>query len=75
MQTVLQSIFICADVMVYSDLLAAARSLLKNEGIIGILGTGSNLAKYNGDSVIPFSTSLGYILGDEGSGNALGKRF
>jgi len=76
MQTVLQSIFSCADVMVYSDLLAAARSLLKkNEGVIGILGTGSNLAMYNGDSVVPFSTSLGYILGDEGSGNALGKRF
>ena len=24
---------------------------------------------------MPFSTSMGYILGDEGSGNALGKRF
>ena len=75
MQTVLQSVFSCADVMVYSDLLAAARSLLqKNEGVIGILGTGSNVAKYNGDTVVPFSTSMGYILGDEGSGNALGKR-
>ena len=31
MKTVLQSIFICADVMVYSDLLAAARSLLKKK--------------------------------------------
>ena len=76
MQTVLQSIFSCADIMVYSDLLAAARSLLQNnEGVIGILGTGSNVAKYNGESVVPFSTSMGYILGDEGSGNALGKRF
>ena len=75
MQTVLQSVFSCADVMVYSDLLAAARSLLqKNKGVIGILGTGSNVAKYNGDSVVPFSTSMGYILGDEGSGNSLGKR-
>lgn len=76
MQTLLESVFSSADVMVYSDLLAAARSLLqKNEGVIGVLGTGSNVAKYNGDSVLPFSTSMGYILGDEGSGNALGKRF
>ena len=76
MQTVLQSVFSCADIMVYSDLLAAARSLFqKNEGVVGILGTGSNVAKYNGNSVVPFSTSMGYILGDEGSGNALGKRF
>ena len=63
MQTALQSVFICADVMVYSDLLAAARSLFqKNEGIIGILGTGSNVAKYNGDSVEPFLLVWGIFL-------------
>jgi N-acetylglucosamine kinase-like BadF-type ATPase len=75
MLSILKSIFTNADISVHSDLLAAARSLLQNnDGIIGILGTGSNVAKYNGDIVEPFSTSMGYLLGDEGSGNALGKR-
>lgn len=75
MLSVLKSIFSHANIMVYSDLLAAARSLSQNnEGAIGILGTGSNVAKYNGVTVEPFSTSMGYLLGDEGSGNALGKR-
>lgn len=76
MKSILQKIFLKSEIMIFSDLLAAARSLFhKNSGVIGILGTGSNLAIYNGEVVKPFSTSLGYILGDEGSGNALGKRF
>jgi N-acetylglucosamine kinase-like BadF-type ATPase len=75
MRTILKSIFTKAEVRVHSDLLAAARSLLQNnQGVIAILGTGSNVAKYNGDIVEPFSTSMGYLLADEGSGNALGKR-
>lgn len=57
------------------DLLAAARSLLGNEpGIACILGTGSNSCYYNGVHIIENKPSLGYILGDEGSGNALGKK-
>jgi len=75
MQGILKSIFTNADISVHSDLLAAAQSLLQNkDGVIAILGTGSNVAKYNGNTVEPFSTSMGYLLGDEGSGNALGKR-
>ena len=46
-----------------------------NKGVIGILGTGLAIANYNGYDVIPFSISMGYLLADEGSGNALGKRF
>lgn len=60
---------------VYSDLLGAARGCLgKSTGIIGILGTGSNSGLYDGRNLIQNIPSLGFILGDEGSGAALGKR-
>ena len=75
-KSILKSIFVFADIKVYSDLLGAARALFQNnKGVIGILGTGSNIANYNGYNVIPFSISMGYLLADEGSGNALGKSF
>jgi N-acetylglucosamine kinase-like BadF-type ATPase len=58
-----------------TDMLGAARSLLKNEkGIACILGTGSNAAYYDGKKVAKNSPGLGYILGDEGSGSYLGKK-
>lgn len=64
-----------AVVEVNSDLLGAARSLLgKNRGIACILGTGSNSCLYDGKGIARNIPSLGYILGDEGSGAALGKR-
>lgn len=62
-------------VSVSSDLLGAARSLLgKEKGIACILGTGSNSCLYDGHDIIQNVPSLGYVLGDEGSGSALGKR-
>jgi len=61
-------------VEVASDLLAAARAVCCNEeGIVAILGTGSNSCCYDGHSVTDNISPLGYILGDEGSGAALGK--
>ena len=58
-----------------SDLLAAARALCgHNEGIACILGTGSNSCYYDGLRIRADIPPLGYILGDEGSGVALGKR-
>ncbi|MGC6470117.1 MAG: hypothetical protein ACON4E_02470 [Flavobacteriales bacterium] len=72
----LKHFFKNADIHVYSDLLAVARALLKTEsGYIGILGTGSNVAYFDGENIQPVCTSLGYLLGDEGSGNYLGKQF
>ncbi|MCD8186034.1 MAG: ATPase [Rikenellaceae bacterium] len=63
-------------VVVESDLLGAARGLLaKKAGIICILGTGSNSAFYDGQQIVQNTPPLGYILGDEGSGSDLGKRF
>lgn len=57
-----------------SDLLGAARSLCGPErGIAAILGTGSNSCSFDGINIIENRPSLGFILGDEGSGAALGK--
>lgn len=58
-----------------SDLSGAARALCRHEaGIACILGTGSNSCLYDGDTIVQHVSPLGYILGDEGSGTALGKR-
>ncbi|MDR0799821.1 MAG: ATPase, partial [Dysgonamonadaceae bacterium] len=60
---------------VHSDMLAAAHSLSrKEEGIVCILGTGSNSCHYDGEKIIDNVYSLGYVLGDEGSGAVLGKK-
>jgi len=57
-----------------SDLLGAARALFRcDSGIACILGTGSNSCYYNGTSIAAHVPPLGFILGDEGSGAALGK--
>ena len=58
------------------DVLGASRSLFgNNSGIACILGTGSNSCLYLKGSIKSKIPSLGYILGDEGSGNDIGKRF
>ncbi len=58
------------------DLLGAARALFYGqEGIALILGTGSNSCLYDGVQVKEKIPSLGFILGDEGSGAQLGKKF
>jgi len=74
-QRALQSFFVNAQVFAYSDLLAAARSLFSDgKGVIAILGTGSNVAFYDGEQVIHRTPSLGFVLGDEGSGAFIGKQ-
>ncbi len=65
-----------AIVEVYSDMLGAARSLCgANPGIAAILGTGANTCYYDGNNIIESTPSLGYVLGDEGSGAHIGKTF
>lgn len=60
---------------VYSDLMAAAHSLCGHEaGIACILGSGSNSCEWDGTGIIKQVAPLGFILGDEGSGAALGKQ-
>lgn len=65
----------CTHVEAHSDLVGAARSLLGSEkGVACILGTGSNSCLYDGHRIISNTPSLGYVIGDEGSGNAIGRR-
>lgn len=60
---------------VESDMLGACRALWGREaGLAGILGTGSNSCYYDGEKIAARVSSLGYILGDEGSGNSMGRR-
>lgn len=59
-----------------SDLLAAARAVCgHSKGIACILGTGSNSCLFDGENIVRNIHSCGFILGDEGSGASLGKRF
>lgn len=71
----IRSISECSTVVVQSDIVAAALSLFgESEGIACILGTGSNTALSKDGKIETSIPSLGYILGDEGSGSAMGKR-
>lgn len=69
--SVLQS----AAIHVFSDLAGAARGLLgRKNGYICMIGTGSNSGYYDGNNITVNVPPLGFILGDEGSGAAMGKR-
>lgn len=69
----LPNIWVCD---VYSDLMGAAHALCGHqEGIACILGTGANSCLYDGKQIIQNTPALGYILGDEGSGAVLGRKF
>lgn len=65
-----------ANIHVDHDLMASARALCGDEaGIATILGTGSNTCVFDGREIVEQSGGIGFILGDEGSGADLGKRF
>ena len=65
-----------SDIFVDHDLIAAAKALCGDkEGIACILGTGSNSCYYDGNKIFQVTPSLGYILGDEGSGAYMGRKF
>lgn len=71
----LERAFPQTQVYVSHDLLASARALLgDSEGFAAILGTGANTCLYDGQKVILNIDSLGYMLGDEGSGCYIGKK-
>ena len=60
----------------FHDLHGAAIALLGNsKGIACILGTGSNSCLFDGQKVVQNVPSVGYLLGDEGSGTYIGKLF
>lgn len=72
---VLHKCFKAQTIEVNSDILAVAHATCKHEaGIACILGTGSNSCLFDGNKIVSHTPSLGYVLGDEGSGAVLGKR-
>jgi glucosamine kinase len=73
--SILRKFFGIKKVDVLCDMTAAARALCGDKkGMVAILGTGSNSCYYNGKKIAEKLPSLGFIAGDEGSGNYIGKR-
>ena len=71
----LQVFFKSAKIEIRHDLEAALKATYrKNPIICCILGTGSNSCIFDGKDVFENAPSLGYIAGDEGSGNFFGKK-
>lgn len=74
-KSALQNFFPESKIEVQSDLIGAARALCGHKpGIACILGTGSGSCSWDGEKIIEQIPSLGFILGDEGSGAWLGKK-
>lgn len=70
----LQLFFKYSRIVVRDDMYGAALAACFNEkGIVGIIGSGSNCAYFDGKELHPNNYGLGYILGDEGSANHFGR--
>lgn len=70
----LSSFFRYSKVIVENDLFGAAKAACNNKtGIVTMLGSGANSAYFDGKKPQDNNFGLGYILGDEGSANYLGK--
>ena len=64
-----------AEISVTHDLMAVCHAALGHEkGIACILGTGANSCLYDGNDIVERAVSLGYLLGDEGSGCYIGRK-
>lgn len=76
LKDVMTHFFPYAEIYIGTDLLGASRAACNNtSGIVCIMGTGSNSCVYDGIQIRKNIPPLGYILGDEGSGAYIGKRF
>ncbi len=72
--TLFKNLFPDSTVNVSHDMTGTAIALFGNsEGVASILGTGSNSCVWDGKQVIENVPSLGWLLGDQGSGTYLGK--
>jgi len=70
----LSQLFPKAYISVDSDLLASAYATCGHQkGLCCVLGTGSNTCFFDGEDIHAGKHGLGFILGDEGSGNWFGK--
>lgn len=76
LKKIFREFFPKAKIEVKEDTYAAIYSTTKigHQGIVCILGTGSNCSYYDGHQLIQKVTSLGYIPMDDGSGNFFGRK-
>ena len=71
----LHRVFAKSEIIVETDLVGAAIACYGSEqGVVAILGTGMNIGYWNGKTVETPLPSLGYVLGDAGSGAVIGRR-
>ena len=64
------------DIDIQDDMVGAARSVCgRSQGIVAILGTGSNACFYDGVEIHRNVLSGGFIIGDDGGAAALGRLF
>lgn len=71
-----RKVFKHSEIHIHHDMLGAARALFGNSGgIAAILGTGSNSCLYDGTRIQRIRGGHGFILGDEGSGQHMGRQF
>ncbi|GAB4334592.1 MAG: ATPase [Flammeovirgaceae bacterium] len=74
MKDCLSEVFQNADIQVEDDMLGAARAIVGNDiGVVGILGTGSNVCLYQNGQIVQRTPSNGIWFGDFGSAGNLGK--
>ncbi|MEY8758843.1 BadF/BadG/BcrA/BcrD ATPase family protein [Chryseobacterium tongliaoense] len=71
----LEKFFTKAEVIAQEDLTAAAYAAYSGRpAIVCILGTGSNSCYFDGTNLKIKLPSLGFLMGDEGSGSSIGKQ-
>ena len=76
LKSIFKKYFPKANVQIKEDTFAAIYSTTRigHQGIVCILGTGSNCSYYDGRQLFQKVTSLGYIPMDDGSGNFFGRK-
>lgn len=74
MHSILKERFQTADISIETDLTGTGRAIFGDRhGVAAILGTGANAGYYDGKAIKHQPLSLGFLMGDEGSGAYLGK--
>ncbi|MBQ6955339.1 MAG: hypothetical protein IJP80_01855 [Bacteroidales bacterium] len=74
MEKMLSAGFRTGMIHVGTDMLGACRAVSGGRAsIVAILGTGSNACYYDGDRIKCQPTSTGYVMGDNGSANHVGR--
>ncbi|WP_443938224.1 hypothetical protein [Pedobacter sp. MW01-1-1] len=74
LRNALSSFFKYSKIVVENDLFGAAKAACYDKsGIVCVIGSGANSAYFDGKKPVANNFGLGYILGDEGSANYLGK--